>query len=160
MPSDNLKIIGIIPARGGSKGIPKKNIRLFAGKPLIVWTIEHALQCCVLNKIIVSTDDEDIAKISRNAGAEVPFLRPKELAHDDTPDFPVYDHALKWLSENQNYQHGTCSRIACARTRARSLLHKVRKFSVHQNYRHYADQTKCQPEGPEHGQIQPTSREK
>jgi CMP-N,N'-diacetyllegionaminic acid synthase len=104
MPNYDKKILGIIPARGGSKGIPKKNIRLFAGKPLIVWTIEQALQCRVLNKIIVSTDDDDIAKISKDAGAEVPFLRPKDLAHDDTPDFPVYDHTLKWLSENQNYQ--------------------------------------------------------
>jgi CMP-N,N'-diacetyllegionaminic acid synthase len=97
-------VLAIIPARGGSKGIPRKNIRILAGKSLIVWTIETALQCSVLDKIIVSTDDEKIAEICRHAGADVPFLRPKELALDDTPDFPVYEHTLKWLSENQDFQ--------------------------------------------------------
>lgn len=97
------KILAIIPARGGSKGVPRKNIRFIAGKPLIAWTIETALQCEFLNRIIVSTDDRKIAKTAREYGAEIPFIRPKELAQDDTTDLPVYQHALKWLAENENY---------------------------------------------------------
>ena len=74
------RILGLITARGGSKGIPKKNIKLSAGKPLIAWTIEQALKSKYLDKILVSTDDEEIAGISRHYKAYVPFLRPKELA--------------------------------------------------------------------------------
>lgn len=96
--------VGIIPARGGSKGIPRKNIRQLAGKPLIVWTIETALACPNLDRIIVSTDDEEIAQIARDSGAKVPFLRPVELAQDDTPDLPVYQHALSWLAEHEDYR--------------------------------------------------------
>ena len=77
-------MIAIIPARGGSKGVPKKNIYLIGGKPLIYYTIAEALKSKELDKVVVSTDDEEIARISKNLGAEVPFLRPKELAQDDT----------------------------------------------------------------------------
>ena len=101
--SDN-SCIAIIPARGGSKGIMGKNICLVAGKPLINWTIEQAQRSACFGKIIVTTDDNTIATIAHNAGSEVPFLRPEELAQDDTPDYPVYEHTIKWLSENQNYQ--------------------------------------------------------
>jgi CMP-N-acetylneuraminic acid synthetase len=75
-------ILGLIPARGGSKSIPRKNIKLFLGKPLIAWSIEQAQECNCLDKIIVSTDDCEISKISKRYGAEIPFLRPKELATD------------------------------------------------------------------------------
>jgi CMP-N,N'-diacetyllegionaminic acid synthase len=95
--------LGIIPARGGSKGVPKKNVRNLAGKPLIAWSIETALQCKVLDRIVVTTDDSEISSISRKYGAEVPFSRPAEFAGDDTPDFPVCKHAIDWLAENDQY---------------------------------------------------------
>jgi N-acylneuraminate cytidylyltransferase len=98
-----MQILGIIPARGGSKSVPKKNIKLLAGKPLIAYTIEEAKKSKVIDRIIVSTDDDEIAEISRKYRAEVPFIRPKELAHDDTPDLPVFKHTLKWLKKNENY---------------------------------------------------------
>jgi CMP-N,N'-diacetyllegionaminic acid synthase len=94
------KIVGVITARGGSKGIPRKNTVLLAGKPLIAWTIEAALRSCRLDRLIVSTDDSDIAEISRAWGAEVPFMRPPELAEDNTPHILVMLHALSWLRES------------------------------------------------------------
>lgn len=90
-------ITGIITARGGSKGIPGKNIRLLAGKPLIAWTIEAALASSSLHRVIVSTDDADIARIAAEWGAEVPFLRPAELATDTARHADVIAHALQWL---------------------------------------------------------------
>jgi CMP-N-acetylneuraminic acid synthetase len=97
------RILGIIPARGGSKRVPGKNIRPLAGKPLIAWTIETALASTLLDKVIVSTDAPEIAEIARSYGAEVPFLRPAELAQDDTPDRPVYQHAIEWLAKEQDF---------------------------------------------------------
>jgi CMP-N,N'-diacetyllegionaminic acid synthase len=94
------KFLGIITARGGSKGIPGKNIKNLLGKPLIAWTIERALECEYLEKIIVSTDDDEIAEISKKYGAEVPFKRPNELAEDTTPTWPVLQHALKFMEDN------------------------------------------------------------
>ena len=98
-----MKVIAIIPARGGSKGIPKKNIKLLANKPLIAWTIEVALNCSLLERIIVSTDDSEIAEIAIQYGAEIPFLRPLEFAQDDTPDLPVYLHTINYLQEQESY---------------------------------------------------------
>lgn len=92
-----MKTVGLITARGGSKGIPQKNIRPLAGKPLIAWTIEAALRSRRLERVIVSTDDEEIAKVSREWGADVPFMRPAELAKDDSPHLEVIRHALGWL---------------------------------------------------------------
>ncbi|EMN47070.1 cytidylyltransferase [Leptospira interrogans str. L1207] len=88
------KILGLIPARGGSKGIPKKNIKLIAGKPLIVWTIEAALKSKHLTSIVVSTDDPEIAEIAEQSGASVPFLRPAELATDYSSGIDPVLHAL------------------------------------------------------------------
>jgi CMP-N-acetylneuraminic acid synthetase len=99
----NPEIIAIIPARGGSKGIPRKNIRPFAGFPLVAFSIAAASQAETVTRILVSTDDEEIAEISRRFGAETPFLRPAELAADGTTDLPVFQHALTWLSEHENY---------------------------------------------------------
>lgn len=96
-------ILAIIPARGGSKGIPRKNIRPFAGYPLIAWSIAAAKQSSLVTRIIVSTDDEEIASVAREWGAETPFLRPAELAQDKTTDLPVFEHALKWLEEIEGY---------------------------------------------------------
>ena len=98
------EILALIPARGGSKGIPRKNIRLFAGYPLIAWSIAAAKQSELVTRIIVSTDDGDIAAVAREYGAETPFLRPAELAQDRTTDLPVFEHALKWFEEVEQYR--------------------------------------------------------
>ncbi len=98
------KILAVIPARGGSKGIPRKNIKLLAGKPLIAYTIEAAKKSRLLDRIIVSTEDKEIASIAKKYGAEVTFMRPKELAGDEVLDLPVFQHAINWLEENENYK--------------------------------------------------------
>jgi CMP-N-acetylneuraminic acid synthetase len=98
-----MNIVAIIPARGGSKGILKKNIRLLKGKPLISYVISTAKKVSLINRIIVSTDDVQIQEIAQNYGAEVPFLRPSELARDDTPTAPVIKHAITYLEEKENY---------------------------------------------------------
>lgn len=96
------KFLGLIPARGGSKSIPLKNIKLLHGKPLIAYTIEEALKSEYLDKVIVSTDNAQIAQISREYGAEVPFIRPKKLATDTSPTLPVVQHALMYF-ESEGY---------------------------------------------------------
>ena len=98
------EVLALIPARGGSKGIPRKNIRTFAGYPLIAWSIAAAKQASCVTRVIVSTDDEEIAAIAREYGAETPFLRPSEFAQDNTTDLPVFEHALAWHAENEGYQ--------------------------------------------------------
>jgi N-acylneuraminate cytidylyltransferase len=97
-------ILALIPARGGSKGIPRKNIRDFAGYPLIAWSIAAGLQAHTVNRVIVSTDDAEIAAVARQCGAETPFMRPPELAQDRTTDLPVFEHALKWLEDIESYK--------------------------------------------------------
>jgi len=92
-------ILGLIPARGGSKGLPKKNIKPLLGKPLIAWTIEQALASKYLDRVVVSTDDKEIAEISKKYGVEIPFIRPKELARDDSTTSDVILHALKWFKD-------------------------------------------------------------
>jgi CMP-N-acetylneuraminic acid synthetase len=94
-----LNVVAFIFARGGSKGLPGKNIRNLAGRPLIAWSIEHALAVKRIERIIVSTDSEEIASVARDFGAEVPFLRPKELARDDSPEWLAWQHALSFLQE-------------------------------------------------------------
>ena len=98
------EILALIPARGGSKGIPRKNIRSFAGYPLIAWSIAAAQQASCVTRVIVSTDDQEIAAVAREHGAETPFLRPAEFAQDQTTDLPVFEHALQWLEEKEGYQ--------------------------------------------------------
>ena len=97
------EILVIIPARGNSKSIPRKNIREFAGHPLIAFSIAAARQSRLVTRVIVSTDDFEIAEISKHYGAEVPFMRPAEIAEDATLDLPVFEHALHWLAENEKY---------------------------------------------------------
>lgn len=98
-------VVGLIPARGGSKGIPRKNILPLVGKPLIAWTIDAAREAGILDRIIVSTDDREIAETARASGAEVPFLRPAELARDDTPGIAPVLHAIDAL-EKEGYRPG------------------------------------------------------
>jgi CMP-N-acetylneuraminic acid synthetase len=98
------EVLALIPARGGSKGIPRKNIRSFAGYPLIAYSVAAGLQASSVTRTLVSTDDEDIAAVARQFGAETPFLRPAEFAQDNTTDLPVFQHALQWLAEHEDYR--------------------------------------------------------
>ena len=93
----------IIPARGGSKGIPRKNLRMIAGKPLVVWSIEQALASSMVDRVVVSTDSPEIADVAARHGAEVPFLRPAELATDSAPTEPAMLHAVRHLQETDDY---------------------------------------------------------
>jgi CMP-N-acetylneuraminic acid synthetase len=99
-----LKVLGIITARGGSKGIPGKNLKLLAGKPLLAYTVDTARRSGALDRVILSTEDEAIATAGRDLGCDVPFIRPLDLAHDDTPHLPVIQHATRWMQERINYQ--------------------------------------------------------
>ncbi|PHV38914.1 cytidylyltransferase domain-containing protein [Janthinobacterium sp. BJB304] len=94
-----MKTLALIPARGGSKGIPRKNINMIAGKPLIAWTIEAALASTLLDGVVVSTDNAEIAEVALRYGAQVPFLRPAELARDETPGVEPVLHALQQLPD-------------------------------------------------------------
>jgi len=95
--------LALIPARGGSKSIPRKNILPFAGHPLIAYSIAAGLASRAISRVVVSTDDEEIAAISRRYGAETPFLRPAAYSQDETPDLPVFQHALRWLANQEGY---------------------------------------------------------
>ena len=98
-----MKILGLVPARGGSRGIPRKNLAPLGGRPLIVWTIAAA-RASRLNRVVVSTDDAEIANVSRQHGAEIPFLRPARLARDDTPAQPVIADALDELERSEGWR--------------------------------------------------------
>src|SRR5207253_1430215 len=98
------ELLALIPARGGSKGISRKNLALVGGKPLVVRSIEHALACTRVRRVVVSTDDPEIAAVAIAAGAEVPFVRPAELAGDQVLDLPVFEHALRALAESGGYR--------------------------------------------------------
>lgn len=100
--------IAIIPARGGSKRIPRKNIKDFNGKPMIAYSIEAALNSGCFDKVIVSTDDEEIAQVAKAYGAEVPFMRPKELSDDFTPTIPVIAHAITELQKTDPIEVACC----------------------------------------------------
>jgi N-acylneuraminate cytidylyltransferase len=101
---ENPDVLAIVPARGGSKSIPHKNIRRLAGHPLLAYSIAAGLQAVSVTRVILSTDDEETADIARGYGAEVPFMRPPELATDATPDLPVFQHALGWLESEEGYR--------------------------------------------------------
>lgn len=97
-----MRVVGVITARGGSKRVPGKNIRMCAGKPLLGWTCEAALGARLLDRVILSTDDKAIAEVGSNFGVEVPFLRPSNLAADDTPTVDVLIHLLNWLGDQES----------------------------------------------------------
>lgn len=101
--------LAVIPARGGSKRIPRKNIKLFGGKPMIAWSIEAAIQSGCFDRIIVSTDDAEISDVARAYGAEVPFVRPLELSDDHTGTLPVIAHTIQW----QNDSGPSASQVCC-----------------------------------------------
>lgn len=99
--NNSVKVLGIIPARGNSKGIPKKNIYVVAGRPLIAYTIEAALKSKLLSDIVVSSEDRDVCEIARSCGARVPFIRPAELSEDSVLMPPVIIDAIEWLIKNE-----------------------------------------------------------
>ena len=106
--------LAVIPARGGSKRIPRKNIKMFCGKPMIAWSIEAALQSGCFDKVIVSTDDEEIAEVARQYGASVPFMRPAELSDDYTGTIPVIRQAIEWCNANGFDPQQVCCLYATA----------------------------------------------
>ena len=108
------KTIAVIPARGGSKRIPRKNIKPFCGKPMIAYSIEAAIRSGIFDEIIVSTDDEEIADVAKNAGASVPFMRPKELSDDFTATGAVVEHAIKFLQARGDRIKFVCTIYATA----------------------------------------------
>ena len=99
-------VLGIIPARGGSKGVPRKNITPLAGRPLLAHTCAAALASARLSRVVLSTDDPEIAAVGRECGVDVPFLRPAKLAADDTPSLDVLVHTLDWLAERERFHPG------------------------------------------------------
>ena len=121
------EIVAIIPARGGSKGIPRKNIRDLCGKPLVAYSIEVALKAKKIDRVIVSTDDEEIAEISRSFGAEVPFLRPPELAVDSTTTIDVLVHLVETLKslDNLKFTHLTLLQPTSPLRNAKNIEHAI-----------------------------------
>jgi CMP-N-acetylneuraminic acid synthetase len=103
-----MRTVGLVPARGGSKGVPRKNIRRINGKPLLEYTAEAALKATRLSRVILTTDDEEIASVGRSCGLEVPFLRPTDLSADDTPTLPVLQHAVRWFEEQGTTYDAVC----------------------------------------------------
>jgi pseudaminic acid cytidylyltransferase len=106
--------LAVIPARGGSKRIPRKNIKQFAGQPIIAWSISAAKKSGCFDRIIVSTDDEEIADVARACGAEVPFIRPSELSNDQATTIPVISHAINWQNSNGEKVSEACCIYATA----------------------------------------------
>jgi len=101
---ESQEVLALIPARGGSRSLPRKNVRPLAGRPLLAWSVAAARASPGVGRVVLSTDDEEIRTIGRAAGAEAPFLRPAELARDDTTDLPVFEHALRWLEREEGYR--------------------------------------------------------
>jgi len=103
MQKTNLKVMGIIGIRSGSKGVPNKNIKLLAGKPLVGWIIDTAKKSKYINRLVVSTDSQEYADIATSIGAEAPYLRPENLAADNSPEFEYVKHMIEWLEDKESY---------------------------------------------------------
>ena len=124
-----MKILAIIPVRGGSKGIPGKNIKLLGGKPLLAYTSELALQSKYLTEVIVSTEDEPIGEVAKSLGVQVPFMRPMALAQDDTPTIDVLIHALEWYKNQTIFFDAVCLLQVTSPIRTLEFLDKaIEKF--------------------------------
>lgn len=106
--------LAVIPARGGSKRIPRKNVKMFCGKPMIAWSIQSAIESRCFDRIIVSTDDQEIADVAQIYGAEVPFIRPAELSNDHAGTLPVVAHAIAWVNSRGNSIDEVCCIYATA----------------------------------------------
>jgi CMP-N,N'-diacetyllegionaminic acid synthase len=103
LSAESLRVLGVVPARGGSKGLPGKNTTLIGGKPLLLWSIEHGLDSRTIDRVVCTTDEESIGEIARAGGAEVPFLRPAELATDDANDVGFTLHAIEWYRDHEDW---------------------------------------------------------
>jgi len=103
-----MRVLGLIPARGGSKGVPRKNIKPLCGRPLLAYTADAALASRRLSRVVLTTEDAEIAEVGRNCGLETPFLRPVELARDETPMLPVAQHAVRFLEEQGDHFEAVC----------------------------------------------------
>ena len=126
-----MKILAIIPVRGGSKGIPGKNIKLLGGTPLLAYTSELALQSKYLTEVIVSTEDEPIGEVAKSLGAQVPFMRPMALAQDDTPTIDVLIHALEWYKNQTIFFDAVCLLQVTSPIRTLEFLDKaIEKFII------------------------------
>jgi len=126
-----MKILGLIPARGGSKGVPRKNIKLLGGKPLLQYTSEVALQSKYLSKVIVSTDDNEIKDVAQNLGLEVPFIRPKNLSEDSSTSLSVIQHALQFYKDNGDAFDAVCLLQVTSPFRNAEFLDKaIKKFKT------------------------------
>jgi CMP-N,N'-diacetyllegionaminic acid synthase len=127
MPNE---VLALIPARGNSKSIPRKNLLVIAGKPLIAYTIIQAKASRMISRVIVSTDDEEIASVAREWGAEVPFLRPCEFAQDLSPDIDVFRHALEWLDTHEHYRPEVVAHLrpTCPMRRVELVDHAIRRL--------------------------------
>src|ERR671934_1528973 len=97
------RVLAVVPARGGSKGLARKNLRVLAGRPLVAHAVAAGLAAELVDRVVCSTDDPEIAEAARLAGAEVPFMRPPELAQDTSEDLPVFVHALSWLEQHEGW---------------------------------------------------------
>ena len=104
MSPERAGVLALVPARGGSKGIPRKNVRILGGHPLLAYSVAAGLAAVRVDRVVVSTDDEEIAQVAKEYGADVPFLRPAELSGDDVPDLPVFQHALRWLADEDGFR--------------------------------------------------------
>ncbi|WP_298880769.1 acylneuraminate cytidylyltransferase family protein [uncultured Polaribacter sp.] len=124
-----MRILALIPARGGSKGVPRKNIKLLSGKPLIYYTSNIALQCSLLENVVVSSDDDEIIALSKNLGLEVPFKRPNDLAKDTSPTLPVILHALDFYESKGIFFDAVCLLQVTSPFRTVDFLNKaISKF--------------------------------
>jgi CMP-N,N'-diacetyllegionaminic acid synthase len=103
-----MRVLAVVPARGGSKGVPRKNIRHLCGRPLLQYTADAALAARSLTRVILSTEDEEIADVGRGCGLEVPFLRPRDLARDETPMLAVVQHAARWVEAEGDFFDAVC----------------------------------------------------
>jgi CMP-N,N'-diacetyllegionaminic acid synthase len=128
-----MRILAIIPARGGSKGVPEKNIKLLNGKPLLAYTSEIALQSKYLNEVIISSEDEKILAAAKSLGIKVPFVRPTELAQDNTPTIDVIIHALRWYESQNVFFDAVCLLQATSPFRIVEFLDKAIKKFIENN---------------------------
>lgn len=122
--------VAIIPARGGSKRIPRKNIKAFCGKPMIAWSIEAARKSGVFDRIIVSTDDDEIARVARHYGAEVPFKRPVELSNDFATTIDVIHHAITELKKNYIFENACCIYATAPFIQSEDLIEAFKKLNT------------------------------
>lgn len=131
-----MEVLAVIPARGGSKSVPRKNIKKVDGRPLIEYSIDHCIEAVNINRVIVSTDDQEIKEVAKTAGAEAPFLRPVEISGDFEGDYSCIRHCLDWLNANENYRPELIAHVRCT-TPVRDVSkidEAIRFFLAHEDF--------------------------